>query len=254
MIGARVGIKVGSRVGGAVGVGADPISGGSVVVGAMPAFGAAGTGASGTGALSPAWPAHSTNDIGLLFVASVLAVSDPGVPTLSVPAGFSLVASQLSVFGGGAQNVRFTIFACRATSGAMGAPTVADSYDIGFAQVSTYTGCSTSGSAVDVVDAIGAGFHNDAYDVAVTVAGATTTNVRRLAVVAFGGYSIGATSAPALTNADLANITERYDAVSDGMYITHSTGEKATAGAFGNTTTTLTGNCVMAGFGLALKP
>jgi len=191
-----------------------------------------------------------------MWVATVKATTDPGIPVLSTPAGFTLLASQLSVFGGGAQNVRLSMFICRATSGAMGAPVVQDDHDIAFAQISTYVGCETSGTATDAVDAsfLGNGWANDAYDVAVNIPGLTTQGANRLVVVAIGGYSIGATSAPTLTNALLSSITERYDTVSDGMYITHSTGGKAAAGAFGNTTTTLTGNCVIAGFAFALKP
>ena len=255
MIGLRTGLKTGIRSGVAVGIGADAISSGAAV-GALPAFGAAGSAVSGTGALSPAWPTHAANDIALMIVATVQATVDPGDPTLSVAAGFTLLASALSVFGGGAQNARCSVFIARATSSGMTAPTIADGYDIGLARILTFTGCSSSGVASDCVDVLGPDWGNDAYDVAVAVTGpvAPTSDVRRLAVIAIGGYAVGATTASGWANSDLSSVTEIADSFGDGMNLAAATGAKLTAGTFGTTTATLTGNSVLAGVALALKP
>src|SRR5678816_4086191 len=88
---------------------------------AFPTYQAAGAfSESATADISPVWPTHLTNDIGLLLV-----VSESGQTRLTVPAGFvELPSSPQKVTLGALEELMLQVYWCRATSGAMGAPTV----------------------------------------------------------------------------------------------------------------------------------
>lgn len=79
---------------------------------AAPAFQAAGTAVSGTGAVSPAWPAHATDDIALLFVES-----GGGEPApLSTTAGFVAVANSPQATGAGTAGTQIAVYWARAAT------------------------------------------------------------------------------------------------------------------------------------------
>src|SRR3989449_4991266 len=98
---------------------------------AAPTFQAAGTSQNGTGAVSPAWPAHAIDDLALLFIES-----DGSQPaTLSTPAGFAAVLNSPQTTGAACTGTTMNVFWARATSTSMSAPTVADSGDHNYAQI-----------------------------------------------------------------------------------------------------------------------
>src|SRR5512134_3970928 len=113
---------------------------------AAPTFQAAGGAVNGTGAVTPAWPAHAIHDVALLFVESVGA--EP--VTLSTPAGFAPVANSPQAVGVGVNGTRLTVFWARATSTAMPSPTVADPGDHVYARILTYRNVVATGNPWDV--------------------------------------------------------------------------------------------------------
>ena len=219
--------------------------------GAMAAvtFQAAGTAATGTGAVSPAWPAHQTNDIALLFVES--AGGEPA--TLSTAAGFVQVTGSPQNTGAGTAGTRITVFWARATSSAMATPTVADPGNHVYAQILTYRGVVTSGNPWDITG----GGVKAAASTSVTVTGVTTTVANTLVVQAVARDNSSAAAAfSAETNAALTGITERTDAGTvsgNGGGFAVWDGAKATAGATGNTTATVTSS-INAFLTIALAP
>jgi hypothetical protein len=138
---------------------------------AIPKFQAAGAAVSNTIAVSPAWPTHLTNDIALLFVES----ANEAI-TLSTPAGFVEITNSPQGTGtaAGTAATRLAVFWCRATSSAMGAPTVADPGDHVIAQILTFRGCVTSGNPWDIT----AGDVAAVASATVTVPGATASHQR----------------------------------------------------------------------------
>ncbi|MDO8291700.1 MAG: hypothetical protein Q7T29_02340 [Gallionella sp.] len=197
---------------------------------------ARGAAISGTGAVTPAWPAHAINDIALLFVEST-----GGQPvTLSTPAGFAAVANSPQATGAGTAGTQITVFWARATSAAMTSPTVADPGDHVYARILTYRGAITAGNPWDVT---GGGVKAVA-STSVTVTGVTTTvaNTRIVQAVARDDDSTAAAFS-AETNVNLTGIAERNDAGTtsgNGGGFAVWDGGLAAAGATGNTTATVT--------------
>ena len=216
---------------------------------AAPAYQAAGPEVSGTGAVSPAWPAHAVDDVALLFVES----GGGQAATLSTPAGFVEVASSPQATGAGPNGTRITVFWARATSTSMPAPTVADPGNHVYARILTYRGAIGSGDPWDVT---GGGVKSSA-STSVTVSGVTTTVDDTLVVQAVARDDDSAAAAfSAQTNATLAAITERSDAGTtsgNGGGIGVWDGINATAGAIGNTTASVTSS-INAFLTIALKP
>jgi len=216
---------------------------------AAAAFQAAGTAQSGTGAVSPAWPAHAVNDIALLFVES--AGGEPA--TLSTAAGFVAVANSPQSTGAGTAGTRITVFWARATSTSMATPTVADLGNHVYAQIITYRGVVNTGDPWDVT---GGGVKAVA-STAVTVTSVATTVVDTLIVQAVArddDSNLAEFSAQA--NAALTGIAVRSDAGTtsgNGGGFAVWDGVKATAGATGNTTATVL-NSINAFLTIALKP
>jgi hypothetical protein len=212
-------------------------------------FGAAGTAVSGTGSVSPAWPAHGIDDIALLFIES----AGGQAATLSTPAGFVAVTNSPQATGATTAGTRITVFWARATSASMSAPTVADPGDHVYAQILTYRGVINTGDPWDVT---GGGVKASA-STTVTVTGVTTTVPKTLIVQAVARDNDSSSSAfSAQTNANLTGITERTDAgtsSNNGGGFAVWDGVKATAGATGNTTATVTSS-INAFLTVALRP
>ncbi|MGH8700693.1 MAG: type IV pilus modification PilV family protein [Burkholderiales bacterium] len=214
-----------------------------------PTFQAAGTAASGISVVSPAWPAHAINDIALLFVES----AGGEAATLSTPAGFAAVANSPQNTGTTTNGTRITVFWARATSASMSAPTVADPGDHVYAQILTYRSVFASGNPWDIT---GGGVKTPATGT-VTVTGVTTTvaNTRVVQAVARDNDS-SAAAFSAQTNVNLTGIAPRSDAgttSNNGGGFGIWDGVKATAGATGNTTATVTSS-INAFLTIALKP
>lgn len=176
---------------------------------AAPTPQAVGTIQRGVGAITVPWPAHEINDVALLFVETANQAA-----TLSTPAGFVEVTNQGVGVAAAAAATRLTIFWCRATSGAMASPVVADSGARQSAVIHTFRGCIESGNPWDVF----AG-NTNAGATAVSIPGATTTVVDTLAVLAMSNaLGIGATAVQptTLANGSLTNLTKRYASQPDG--------------------------------------
>ncbi len=222
---------------------------------ATPSFQNAGAIAASTVAVSPAWPTHAINDIALLFVES----SGCDAATLSTAAGFAAVTNSPQATWGGTcffpspTGTRITVFWARATSTSMGAPTVADPGNHVYARILTYRDVISTGDPWDVTG----GGVKAAASTSVTVTGVTTTVPDTLIVqVVASDTGSGAQAFSAQTNANLTSITERSDAGTtagnDGGFGVWD-GIKATAGATGDTTATVTSS-INAFLTIALKP
>src|SRR5256712_3870456 len=221
---------------------------------AAPTFQAAGTSQNGTGAVSPAWPAHAIDDLALLFIES-----DGSQPaTLSTPAGFAAVLNSPQTTGATCTGTTMNVFWARATSTSMSAPTVADSGDHNYAQILTYRGVIDTGNPWDVTSG---GVKAAPSTVLPTPNGVTTTVADTLIVqgVARNLDGVGAMLS-AEANANLTNITERNDAgttssggCAQGGGFAVWDGGMAAVGATGNTTATVTSS-INAFLTIALKP
>lgn len=217
---------------------------------AAPAFQAAGTAVSGTGSVSPAWPAHAVGDVALLFIES----TGGQAATLSTPAGFAAVLNSPQSTGAGTSGTRITVYWARATTTTMAAPTVANPGDHVYAQIITYRGVISTGNPWDVTG----GGVKAAASFSVTVTGVTTTVPSDLIVqvVSRDNDRTGAEFS-AETNASLTGIAERSDGGTtsgNGGGFAVWDGVKATAGATGNTTATISRSTVNAFLTIALRP
>lgn len=198
------------------------------------------------------WPTHATDDYAILVVYQMRQFSgtDPGAATLSTSAGFTAI-SGASVFSanGTSACVRATLFECRATSASMTAPQVAAvaSYDTR-AFIVTFRGCTTSGSAVDAVSTAA----NNTSSSAVTIGGDTTGSNGQVVLATVGvlqNATIGSWA-----NADLSAVTERLDNTTSGRSVSCATGDQASAGAYGDTTATLSLGGCWAAVTVSVKP
>lgn len=216
---------------------------------AAPTFQGAGGEVSGTGAVSPAWPAHVAGDVALLFVES----RGGDAVTLSNAQGFAAVAGSPQNINAPANGTRLSVFWARATSAAMAAPTVADPGNHVYARILTYRDVIETGNPWDVTG----GGVKAAAGTTVTVTGVTTTIDQTLVVQAVSRHNDAAGAGfSAQANAGLAGLSERSDGGTnsgDGGGIGIWDGVKATAGSTGNTTATVT-NSVNAFLSIALRP
>ncbi|MEA3192436.1 MAG: biosis protein MshQ [Betaproteobacteria bacterium] len=198
-----------------------------------PIFQAAGGAVNNATSVSPTWPVHAVDDVALLFCES----SGGNAQTLATAATFQAIGTQTT--GAGTAGTRLGVWWARATSTAMGAPTITVPGDHIYCQIITYRGVVDSGNPYDVF----AGGTKAAASISVTVTGVTTTTDNTLIVQAVArDTDAGGAAFSAITNANLTSILERNDAgtttglgggtgVWDGGF--------ATAGATGNTTATV---------------
>lgn len=217
---------------------------------AAPTFQAAGAAVTGTGAVSPAWPAHQVNDIALLFVES----TGGEAATLSTPASFVAVTNSPQFTGTGTNGTRLTVFWARATTTTMPSPTVADPGDHVYARILTYRGVVTTGNPWDVT---GGGVVATASTV-LAVTSITTTVADTLIVQAVARHRDRADAEfSAQTNVNLTGIAERADGGTtsgNGGGLAVWDGVKSLAGATGTTTATVSRTNIMAFLSIALKP
>ena len=215
-----------------------------------PTFQAAGTMVKGTGAITPVWPAHQAGDVALLVVET----ANQAV-TLSTPAGFVEVTNSPQGTGtaAGTAATRLAVYWKRATSSAEANPTVADSGNHQIATIITFRGVIASGNPWDVT----AGNVASSASTAVSIPGATTTVADTLVVaIVANGTDTPTAQTSGWTNASLTGLTERADSSTNsgnGGGFGVATGVKATAGAYGATTATLTTSSVQGRISIALK-
>ncbi len=221
---------------------------------AAPAYRASGTFTSGTGAITPPYPASmAANDVCLLVVES-----ENQAISLTTANGFAQVPTWSPQSAGTAATnpaSRLALFWKR-TVGGDAAPVVADPGDHVTAQIHCFSGVITSGNPWDT----GAGSNDGAVnDTSGTIPGSTTTVVDTLVVLmtstSFNGTSTAQCSAWA--NADLTSLTEQTDNTNTvGLGGGHclATGVKASAGAYTTTTVTLANTSFKGAISLALKP
>lgn len=223
---------------------------------AVPTYVGAGVLASGTGALTPGDPTHLANDILILAVVNThTATTDATLSDAQDYTAIGTAAVNSGSFGGLRAHV--TLFWKRATGSSDNAPTVADNGEQSVARIYAFRGCTTSGNPWDVISTTG---DNDGNS-SLSIAGATTTEDECLVCVFAGAFTNQGETLGSWTNADLANVTERDDTstsiAGEEVHIALTTGEMATAGAYGATTATWSTNgvyWVTAGVTIALKP
>ena len=225
------------------------------VTGSIPTFVAAGTVASGTGAITPALPSGiATNDILLLFLNTsnqTISISNQNGGTWTQVTN----SPQGTGTGGSSGSVALTVFWSR-YNGTQGAPTTSDSGDHQIGRMIAIRGATTSGNPWDVT----AGSSNSTSSTSATIPGATTTVANTLVVVACATglpNTTGTSNFSTWTNSNLSSLTERTDntqAVGVGGGLGTATGGKATAGVYGNTTVTLATSAKKAMMSVTIKP
>lgn len=203
----------------------------------------AGTAADNATSISPAWPTHAIDDIGIMAVETQSGVT----PTLSVANGFVQLASVNTT-----TDTRLTVYWARATSAAMSAPTVTGTDHL-YGVIVNYRGCRTTGNPYDAFTTSA----DSTSDTSVSFPTITTLYQNQL-VVGIGSRGNDAAGAEfsAITNANLSSITERFDdgtvtGDGGGLVIFDASGP-ATAGATGVTTATQTNSSERAHVMIAL--
>jgi len=197
----------------------------------IPAFQALGT-ASGGSSAAPAWPAHQANDIGVLLVVRNGDVSEVATPSGWTDRGTYAPASPVN------GDVITQVFTRVATGPSEAAPDCSGAGNT-VAQICTVRGASS-------VAALGSGAAPAYVNTGetFTLPAGTTGGGSRL-VMACVGTRRSSTVDPitAWTNSDLASVTDRgggfYDHFNVIQYAHFMSGEKATAGAVGDTTSVL---------------
>jgi hypothetical protein len=224
---------------------------------ALPTFKAAGTFTAGTGAITPPYPASPNNPVAG-DIALLVCESENEAISLSSAQGFVELGAQANKAAGTAASdpaSRLAVYWKRCV-GADTAPTVADSGNHTTGQIYLFTGCIASGNPWDVY---AEGNDSGANDTTGIIPGATTTVANCLIVlISTSSYNGNSTTEfSAWTNANLANIVERGDNTNTaGLGGGHglATGEKASAGAYGDTTVTLAHTSYKGAMSIALKP
>lgn len=211
------------------------------------AFQAGATLDSGVGAVTANWPTHLTDDIAILAIETQF----DETPTLSTPAGFTLIES-IGTADTGGEGTRLTLFWHRATSGSMTDPVIADPGDHAIARIETFRGLKTTGNPWLSYSTT----TDDTATTSITVPAVTTEFQDNLV---YGVISHGRDSASAWasgqTNAGLTSITERNDegAVDgNGGGLSTFTAVDTVAGSTGTTAVTDTGSSPHASFMFAL--
>ncbi len=220
---------------------------------AIPSYRSSGTFTKGAGAITPPYPTGmAANDICLL-----VAESENEAISLSTANGFVEVTNSPQFAGTAATNPgnRIAVY-WKKTAGGDTAPTVADSGNHQTAQIHCFYNVTASGNPWDIT---AGGNDAGANDTTGVIPGATTGTANTLVVLIQGDSRDANSTADcsAWTNADLAAITERADNAGNtslGGGHCMATGEKASAGAYGNTTVTLAGTTYKGAMSIALKP
>ncbi len=216
---------------------------------ALPTYVAAGAPSSGVAAITPALPAGiAANDI-LLMVVETRSNQAIGIANANGGTWTALGSQDVT----GTTATRLTVFWSR-YNGTQGDPTTTDSGDHQIAYIEAWRGCITT---VDPFEG-GVGGVDATSDTTLTATGSSTTGPDRIVIVAASRDNDAAGAHySGWTNADLANIIERFDdgtIQGNGGGLGVISGEKATSGAYGNTTATLAAATSDAFMAFALIP
>lgn len=216
----------------------------------LPTVVGVGTVSAGTGDVTPGLPSGwAANDIHLMVVEQS-AVNNFG----AAPSGWALVTNCQQKFGSAATDGNIQVFWRRAVAGDPDPATMVDTINHTSARIIGIRGCPTTGNPWDVTNG-----GTEAAGLTVTITGNTTT-VPDCLVVIFGGTGVdqdSTTEWSLFVNTDLVNLTERmdnYNSQGNGGGFACATGEKATAGAYGNTTAAIVNSETKAWCTIALKP
>jgi hypothetical protein len=218
-----------------------------------PTFVLAGTLVGNTGAVNAPWPAHQVDDIGILLIKTDNQ-DPPATPTgctaiytptgTGTPGGFSGLGVKLHAYW------------IRATSTSMPDINTGDSGTQNIAIILTFRGCVASGDPIDGTP----GTDTATTTTNVTIPGLTTTGDNRM-VVALCGISlpdaVNTANASGWANGSLESIAEILDQATisgPGGGFVGACGEKAAAGAVGETTATLANSAAQERLSFALKP
>ena len=192
-----------------------------------------GTLESSSSPISPAWPSHQSGDIAFLIVEN----SGATLIDLTVPAGFVQMPDSPTPSGGSRQT-RQSVYWCRATTGSMSAPTIADSGNHQGAYIVVVRGAIETGNPYDVTSA---SFETTA-GTSHTFTTVTTTVDDCLILLSITRENDSATAEySAFTNANLTGLAEYFDlghTVGKGGGFGLGSGVMATAGATGTSTVT----------------
>ena len=210
---------------------------------------ATGTVASGTGALTVAWPSHQVDDVALLFV-------ETANEAVATPSGFTAVANSPQSTGTAATAgaTRLSVFWARATSSSMPNVSVADSGNHTVAVIVTFRGVASTGDPVEA----SAGSVKASATTTTTFPAVSTTTAGAVIVLAAAVDLDSASTAvwSAFTNGNLTGLAERVDqtvtsGVGGGLGI--ATGTFAGTGSTGTSSGTLTSS-ITTQMTIALKP
>lgn len=220
---------------------------------AAPSFVAAGTVDSAIGAIAPGMPAGVLrNDILILF----LETSNQSVTVSGGTEVWAEVSGSPQFTGAAPGGTRLTAFWARASQDAPTFPTTSDSGNHQLGLIIAIRGATTIGNPWNVV---GSGV-DVVSNTSGAIPGAATTVPDTLVVAAIATDlpdGAGTANFSAWANGDLTSVTERTDntaSAGDGGGLGVATGEKASAGAYGNTTVTLAAAAVKAMMSIAIKP
>ena len=157
---------------------------------------------SGVGAVAVAWPTHAANDVAFL----VAETQESETPTLSTPAGFTLVESVASSNGG--VDTRCTVWWKRATTASEATPTIADPGDHCVATMTVYRNCRTTGNPWWSYTT----GNDDTASTSSTIPSITTEydGEKLIGIMTQGADAAGAW-ASGLTNANLNTFVEKFD-------------------------------------------
>jgi len=191
--------------------------------------------ASGTAAITPAFPASIVADDVLVTIAECEGVTAPGAYTL--PSGWAHVTGSPIQEG---TNTRLWVIWAR-YDGVFTAPSLGDSGDHNVGRMVAIRGCPTTGNPWDVA----ATAVEATSDTSATWPGATTTvaDTLILEIIATGTDVASTANLGVLTNGAYTSITERMDnwvIAGNGGGIGMVSATKATAGATGQSAATLT--------------
>jgi hypothetical protein len=211
--------------------------------------------ASGAGAISPALPGSlRANDILLLFVETANQASS--IATQGDLTWTEVTNSPQGANGGSlATSTRLTVFWARYDGVATVGPTTNDSGNHQIGVIMAFRGVVTSGNPWDITS----GGTETTSDTSGSIPTATTTVDNTLVVLAIATSvpdADGTAAFSSWTNANLANLTERFDvsrAINNGGALGIATGEKATAGATGTTAVTVSTSATKGMMTIALK-
>ncbi len=216
---------------------------------ALPTFQAIGTVGAGTGDITPTWPTHQADDVGLLICET------GNGEAVTAPTGWVAVGSSPQDSGGtGPSRTRLSVFWFRATGSSETDPTITDPGNHVIGQILTFRGVVTTGDPWH----ISAGAAKGTADTTMTFPGGTTT-IDDCLITLIGSHGDDEADAVGTvgTGGFDAAPTERLDRATgvgnDGM-IFLATAELASQATFAAVTATMSTSERNGNVTLALQP